>query len=249
LVWKSTAKYEGQFVDDARHGFGSYTWANGDHYEGDWKESKRTGKGKIVWEDGNSYVGDWLEGNQHGEGTYQWKDGDKFEGGWKNNTKHGKGKYSWGCGDHSSGLWENDSQVGEGKLVWRNGNSFFGEWVDGAHETGEYLEKASGRVFFRKGAKDSGLVLADYHPELINLIEKKLCTFMWTGEVCYFQYLWKTKEIGVKTHGVCFTCKNICVPQNGIKLLERDQHYFGGNFWCDCGSGNLEKPCRARPLH
>jgi len=244
LVWKSKAKYQGEFVDDARHGYGIYTWSNGDCYEGEWKDSKRTGKGKIVWDDGNSYVGDWFEGNQHGEGVYQWQDGDKFEGGWKNNTKHGTGKYTWGCGDQSEGKWENDVQVGEGKLVWRNGNTFFGEWVDGAHETGEYLEKASGRVFWRRGAKNSGVVISDCHTNLIDLINTNQCTFTRTGEVCYFQYLWKTKEIGVKTHGVCVTCKNLCVPQNGVALLE-PQHYFGGNFWCDCGSGNLAKPCRA----
>lgn len=124
-------------------------------------------------------------------------------------------------------------------------NTFFGEWVDGLHEIGQYTEKATGRVFYRKADKETGVILSDCHPDLGDLLRKKQCTFSRTGMVCYFQYLWKTKEIAVRTHGVCVACKEICVPQNQIKLMDPERHYFGGNFWCDCGAGNLELPCRA----
>jgi len=245
LVWRSTARYCGNFVDDYREGFGKYTWANGDHYEGEWHLSLRTGKGKIVWAEGNSYDGEWEEGFQNGQGVYKWVDGDRFEGGWLKNTKHGKGKYTWGCGDESEGMWENDAQVGEGSLVWRNGNTFFGEWVDGVHEIGQYMEKATGRVFTRRAEKGAGINLKDCHPQVVEHIKQNKCTFMLTNKVCYFQYLWKTKEIDVRTHGVCVSCYNTCVPMNRVKLLEPEKHYFGGNFWCDCGAGNLDAPCRA----
>jgi len=245
LVWKSTAKYVGNFADDYREGYGRYTWANGDNYEGDWHLSLRTGKGKIVWAEGNSYDGQWEEGFQNGHGVYRWVDGDRFEGGWLKNTKHGRGKYTWGCGDESEGMWENDSQVGEGSLVWRNGNTFFGEWVDGVHEIGRYTEKSTGRSFSRRAEKGSAINLDDCHSDIVDHIKQNKCTFGLTGKVCWFQYLWKTKEIDVRTHGVCVSCKNTCVPQNEITLLETDKHYFGGNFWCDCGAGNLAHPCKA----
>lgn len=48
-----------------------------------------------------------------------------------------------------------------------------------------------------------------------------------------------------RTHGVCIVCKEICVPGNKIKLMDENKYHFGGNFYCDCSSGNLEKPCQA----
>jgi len=104
-------------------------------------------------------------------------------------------------------------------------------------------------VFHRRSNKDSGIQLSDCHPTLVNRIQENKCTFLATGEVPYFQYLWKTKDIDSRTHGVCYTCRNICVDLNDIKLLEPNQHHFGGNFYCDCGGGQLEKPCRAMGNH
>lgn len=59
----------------------------------------------------------------------------------------------------------------------------------------------------------------------------------------FFKFLWETKPLDQRTHGVCVSCYEICVPTNGIILLEGDRFYFGGNFYCDCGAGNLAKPC------
>ena len=38
-------KYEGEYVNDVKHGQGKYTYPNGDVYIGEWKEGVRHGKG------------------------------------------------------------------------------------------------------------------------------------------------------------------------------------------------------------
>ena len=61
-------KYEGDFVDDKKHGKGVYVYANGDKYEGDWLDGKKHGKGVITFADGNKYEGDFVDGKFHGKG-------------------------------------------------------------------------------------------------------------------------------------------------------------------------------------
>ena len=59
-MWSDGRKYEGDYVDDKKHGFGTYVWA-----------------------DGRSYTGGWLDGKQHGEGTYCQADGTARKGIWQ----------------------------------------------------------------------------------------------------------------------------------------------------------------------
>lgn len=40
----------------------------------------------------------------------------------------------------------------------------------------------------------------------------------------------------------------MCLNQNNIKLFKK-KAYFGGNFYCDCGAGNLEHPCKVLDTH
>ena len=37
--------YEGEFVNDKRHGTGTYRYANGDVYKGEWKDGHQHGRG------------------------------------------------------------------------------------------------------------------------------------------------------------------------------------------------------------
>ena len=60
LVFKDGEKYEGDFENDLRNGFGVYTYSKEnerDYYEGHWKEDKRSGKGKLVFKDGTKQEG------------------------------------------------------------------------------------------------------------------------------------------------------------------------------------------------
>jgi hypothetical protein len=60
LVWKDGSKYEGDFENGLRNGFGVYTYSkedDRDYYEGHWKDDKKSGKGKFVWKNGTKQEG------------------------------------------------------------------------------------------------------------------------------------------------------------------------------------------------
>ncbi|CAE7211473.1 Morn1 [Symbiodinium natans] len=62
MVWrtdKGTMIYEGDYLDDAKHGFGKFTWPNGNVYEGGWQNGKRHGKATFVTSTGKQKVGFW----------------------------------------------------------------------------------------------------------------------------------------------------------------------------------------------
>ena len=79
--------YEGEWLDNAPHGSGSYSWANGDRYEGQWKAGRMDGEGTYVWTDGALYTGSWRDGLRHGAGSFSWADGDRMHGEWHEGTR------------------------------------------------------------------------------------------------------------------------------------------------------------------
>jgi len=73
--WKSGAgvpnvnQYEGDYLNDKKHGFGIFSWASGNIYKGEYFEDERHGFGEMVWTDGTKYIGEWCHGIQHGKGS------------------------------------------------------------------------------------------------------------------------------------------------------------------------------------
>lgn len=45
-------KYEGEFVNDVRHGIGKCWFENGDFYEGEWKSDEQHGQGVFIYSKG-----------------------------------------------------------------------------------------------------------------------------------------------------------------------------------------------------
>ena len=60
--------YIGMFKDGHMHGYGTYTYANGNKYEGEWIASKRHGKGTMLYKDRSKYEGYFEKGHYHGRG-------------------------------------------------------------------------------------------------------------------------------------------------------------------------------------
>ena len=54
MIWANDSRYEGDWVDDKRHGRGTYHFANGDKCEGDWWDNRLLGMGKG-WKDGREW--------------------------------------------------------------------------------------------------------------------------------------------------------------------------------------------------
>ena len=59
--WKSAKgpqpsnQYEGDYLNDKKHGYGMFTWASGNTYKGEYKEDERDGYGEMKWTDGSIY--------------------------------------------------------------------------------------------------------------------------------------------------------------------------------------------------
>jgi hypothetical protein len=90
--------YEGEFKDDLYHGYGVYTWTNGNRYEGMWEKNRREGQvtwisGKQSSSPGDRYQGQWYLDQKHGEGHYFQANGDTFIGTFQEDQRHRSGIY------------------------------------------------------------------------------------------------------------------------------------------------------------
>ncbi len=123
-------KYVGDTKDKKRHGFGTFTYANGVQYIGEWKDDTPDGQGTLTIPDGTKYVGEWKNGSLNGHGTYIWPDGKKFVGEFKNGPIDGVGTMTWPNGDQYIGEWKDDKMSGQGTYTRPDGYKYVGEWKD-----------------------------------------------------------------------------------------------------------------------
>lgn len=81
--------YDGPFdANGQRSGLGTCEWADGSKYEGDWLNNVRHGNGKFT-DDDYEYAGQWHSDMKHGRGRL--KDGEEPEiyGAWSNDKLNG----------------------------------------------------------------------------------------------------------------------------------------------------------------
>ena len=145
------------------HGYGTFTFADGDKYVGEYKNSKRDGNGTYTYasgsNNGDKYVGEWKNDNMDGTGTYTWAGGEKYVGPWKNDERHGYGTYTHASGTIETGEWvngvytniseEEEEEIFEGDIririmfgkkgkIWKllgSGHYSYGEIIDGVQKT------------------------------------------------------------------------------------------------------------------
>jgi len=123
-------RYEGEWVDDRKHGYGVYTWDDGDRYEGNWVAGRQEGHGSYIWGNGSSYVGAWKEDRRCGRGVYRWPQGDLYDGDFLDSHRHGVGTYTWPDGRRYEGEWRNGPRNGQGVYFWPDGSRYVGAWKD-----------------------------------------------------------------------------------------------------------------------
>ena len=68
LLAERRCRYEGNYIDDKRHGHGVQEYGNGDRYEGGWEDGEWHGYGVFVLANGDKREGDWCEGMLLGPG-------------------------------------------------------------------------------------------------------------------------------------------------------------------------------------
>ena len=126
--------YEGEFVNDMKHGNGKiFYYNNGDYYEGQFYNGLITGKGFYKWKNQHTYFGDFVCGKMHGKGLYKWTDGNQYEGEYINNIKEGQGEFKWNDGKIYKGRFENGKPHGKGLLTIK------GITFDAIFDNGTYL--------------------------------------------------------------------------------------------------------------
>lgn len=142
--------YVGQFIEvdgvPQEHGFGLFTWENGDVYEGDYKNGQRWGKGRMVWFDGKQYDGDFVDDVREGHGKMKWPDGTVYEGDFVDGKMHGKGKMLWPIGEYYVGNFADDKMHGYGIHYSRDGDIIYeGEWIQSCPINKDYSERTDFR--------------------------------------------------------------------------------------------------------
>lgn len=74
------SSYEGDVLQDKRHGLGRMIYQNGRSYFGEWKNDLRHGKGVETYSNNNKYMGEFQNGKASGVGTYSWNNGEVYRG-------------------------------------------------------------------------------------------------------------------------------------------------------------------------
>jgi hypothetical protein len=98
-------------------------------YDGNYKNGLKDGYGKMIYPNGDIYEGMWVENKMEGEGTYTYKKtGDIYSGAWVANSKNGQGRYEFGA-DFSifNGIWAN-GQIQSGSWEFQGAGKYDGQF-------------------------------------------------------------------------------------------------------------------------
>ncbi len=99
------------------HGFGKYSYVEGDTYEGMWENGFKHGQGTWTYVNNDRYVGSWEFGHKHGKGIWYVANGDRYEGDFFNDARNGFGIYYFHTGDKYSGTYVDDIKEGHGEYI------------------------------------------------------------------------------------------------------------------------------------
>ena len=85
-------RYRGDKINEEFEGKGEMTYFSG-KYDGEWKNGFREGFGIYRYNNGEKYIGMWKNNLEEGDGRYIYKNGDFYDGNFKEGKKEGKGLY------------------------------------------------------------------------------------------------------------------------------------------------------------
>eukprot|EP00795_Rhopilema_esculentum_P001293 gene1293-15680_t len=134
---KFESYFDGEWDRGNRSGFGVHKYKSGNIYEGQWLNNMRHGKGKMHWFDrGEEYDGEWVNGVQNGTGKYIWYSKrvtasqypirNEYRGDFVNGQRDGFGAFYYASGAKYSGQWVKNVKSGNGEFMFKNGSVFKG---------------------------------------------------------------------------------------------------------------------------
>uniref|UniRef100_A0A8V0Y8G7 Radial spoke head 1 homolog n=1 Tax=Gallus gallus TaxID=9031 RepID=A0A8V0Y8G7_CHICK len=139
--FKTGAYYVGEYLQNKKHGHGTFYYPDGSKYEGSWVDDQRHGYGEYTYANGDSYAGEWFNDNRHGQGTYIYKDtGSVYVGGWVNGIQEGEAELIH-LNHRYRGKFLNGTPVGRGKYIFDIGCEQHGEYIQSEEEKGEEEEE------------------------------------------------------------------------------------------------------------
>jgi len=141
--------YEGEYVDERRHGIGEYHYLDGSIYEGEFFKNKRQGFGIVTRDDGSLYEGEWDRDFIHGEGIWRWSDGSCFMGDNIDGLRTGRGVYITAHGDVYVGEFKDNLIKGTGTFTYNDGTRYEGTFRDN-------LREGDAVFYYPDGVKDVG---------------------------------------------------------------------------------------------
>lgn len=124
------SRYEGDFKENLRHGYGKYVLPDGSVYDGMWREGMMCGRGVFTWSDDSIYEGEWKAGRRHGGGLLRSSDGFSYDGMWVQNAMEGRGSAIYPNGQTYNGLFSNGKREGRGTIHFTNGAVYEGRFRD-----------------------------------------------------------------------------------------------------------------------
>ncbi|GMH76037.1 hypothetical protein TL16_g06949 [Triparma laevis f. inornata] len=134
VTYQNGEVYEGEYVDERRHGIGEYHYLDGSVHEGEWFKNRRQGFGVFTTEDGSVYEGEWDRDYIHGEGIWRWKDGSSFMGDNIDGFRTGRGVYITAHGDVYVGEFKENKIHGKGTFTYNDGTRYEGDFRNNLRE-------------------------------------------------------------------------------------------------------------------
>jgi hypothetical protein len=148
VIWfpETAGEYQGNWLNDERHGQGTMKWEKNISYEGQWRQDRRHNvEGTMTFESGDVYEGSWQDNIMHGNAVFRMKDGREFRGRFRFGIPEPGGVIVFPSGDRYEGELLEMQPNGYGKTKLANGNAY-----EGQHETG--LRQGYGTMTYPNGS-------------------------------------------------------------------------------------------------
>lgn len=121
--------YEGEFNEGEINGTGTRYWSHNQNvYEGQFDQGEMNGMGVMKFGNGDQYEGQWADNKMQGEGTFKYANGDVYKGTFYKHKRHGEGGWNSNEGEKYTGGWINNMKHGNGKFHFKDGSIYEGQW-------------------------------------------------------------------------------------------------------------------------